>query len=386
MNLEELECHLSELESKGLNTRGVLRRLLQLNVREKRFNRALEVKKYCDKNNVDLSPGMHAAIFDIYVKTGCHNEAGVVLRKLQQQFPGFLIDDHKIVDYASLLIENGNLEEAQRILRMRASVAPVKDMENISKNVWQLLNNVANVAPTLKNVDAKENQTKKIFQFLMHFNYCTYQNSVLGPIIKEYLNKNDLKSAVQEYLSICKEHRITPLQRQLMTVLVDASNRPEAAQQFSVTKSEAQEMLQTIIQITSTVHCPTNTNIALIIALAEAGTEKQLRKVLIDPKARFSPEVLRKQCDYLNSVGKLDALLKLAKCSRGLGHTQEQNIYNMILDTLIKENKYEAALSLFDELFSDDEFKVSSEFIRNLVDLLKRNNLELPTNVALRAK
>lgn len=386
MNLEELECHFSELESKGLNTRGVLRRLLQLNVREKRFDRALEVKKHCDRNNVELSPGMHAAIFDIYVKTGCPNEAGTVLRKLQQQFPGFLVDDHKVVDYAALLIKKGNIEEAQRVLRMRAGVAPVKGLEHISKNIWQLLDNLANVAPTLKHVNATENQTKKFFEFLMQFNYCTYQNSVLGPVIKEFLNKNDLKSAVTEYISVCQEHRITPLQRQLMTVLVDTSNRPEAAQQYSVTKPEAQEMLQQLIQTTAAIHGPTNTNIALIVALAEAGTEKQLRKVLIDPKARFSPEVLRKQCDYLNSVGKLDALLKLAKCSRGLGHIQEQHIYNILLDTLIKENNYEAALSLFDELLSDDEFKVSSEFIRNLVDLLKRNNLELPTNVALHAK
>lgn len=386
MNLEELECHFRELESKGLNTRGVLRRLLQLNVREKRIDRALEVKKYCDKNNVDLSPGMHAAIFDIYVKTGCHNEAGAVLRKLQQQFPGFLIDDHKVVDFAALLVEKGNIEEAQRVLRMRAKVSPLKDSNHISKNVWQLLSNVANIAPTLKDVKANENQTKQFFQFLVQLNYCSYQNSVLGPVIKEYLNKNDLKSAVAEYTFLCKEYRITPLQRQLMTVLVDASNRPEAAERFSTTKSEVQDMLQTIIQSTTTVYGPTNTNIALILALAEAGTEKQLRKLLIDPKARFSPEVLRKQCEYLNSVGKLDALLKLAKCSRGLGHIHEQNIYNMVLDTLIKENNYEAAINLFDDLLSDDEFKVSSEFIRNLVDLLKRNNLELPTNVALHAK
>lgn len=386
MNLEELECHFSELESKGLNTRGVLRRLLQLNVREKRFERALEIKKHCDSNKVELSPGMYAALFDIYIKIGSPNEAGITLRKLQQQFPGFLVDDHKVIDYAALLVEKGNLEEAQRVLRMRAGVSPVKGVESITKNVWQLLSNVANIAPILKDVDATENQTKKFFEFLLQLKYCTYQNSLLGPVIKEFLNKNDLKSAVTEYICVCKEHRITPLQRQLMTILVDASNRPEVAQKLSVTKSEAQEMLQQVIQSTAAIHGATNTNIALIVALADAGTEKQLRKVLIDPKARFSPEVLRKQCDYLNSVGKLDALLKLAKCSRGLGHIQEQQIYNMILDALIKENNYEAALNLFEELLSDDEFKVSNEFVRNLVDLLKRNNLELPTNVALHAK
>lgn len=386
MNLEELECHFTELKSKGLNTRGVLRRLLQLNVREKRYDRAMEIKNLCDKEKVDISPGMHAAIFDIYVKTGYPNEAGMVLRKLTQQHPGFLVDDHKIVDYAALLVEKGNFDEAQRVLRMQAEISEVKSTEGLVKNVWQLLNNVSETAPTVKNLDRKENYTKKFLEFLMKYKYCTYQNAVLGPVIKEFLNKNDLKAAISEYLALTKEHRVTPLQRQLMTVLIDASNRPEVAQRFSVTKNEAQEMLQNLIQATAAIHGPTNTNIALIVALAEAGTEKQLRKVLIDPKARFSPDVLRKQCDYLNAEGKLDALLKLAKCSRGLGHFQEQHVYNMILDSLIKENNCEGALSLFDELLSDDEFKVSSEFIRNLVDLLKRNNLELPSNVALHAK
>lgn len=43
MNLEELECHLIELRSKNMNTRGVLRRLLQEYCRVKAFDRALEV-------------------------------------------------------------------------------------------------------------------------------------------------------------------------------------------------------------------------------------------------------------------------------------------------------------------------------------------------------
>ena len=38
MNFEELECHLKELQNKKLNTRGLLRRLLGVCVREGEFN------------------------------------------------------------------------------------------------------------------------------------------------------------------------------------------------------------------------------------------------------------------------------------------------------------------------------------------------------------
>jgi leucine-rich PPR motif-containing protein, mitochondrial len=45
MNLEELEAHLIELKSKQMNTRGVLRKLLQIHCRNRNVERALQIKK-----------------------------------------------------------------------------------------------------------------------------------------------------------------------------------------------------------------------------------------------------------------------------------------------------------------------------------------------------
>lgn len=385
MSLDELKCHLTELESKNMNTRGILRKLLQLAVRENQLDFALKIKKKCDALNLEVSPGMQACIFDLYVKTKNIEEASKALRKLNHRFPGFLLDEYKIVDFAALLVEKGNINEAQRILRMRAGVAKVKNGDYLTKNIWNLLNNVATLAPTLD--DSKNrNLTKEMFDFLYNIGYCGHYNALLGPVIKELLNKNNLKDAVVEFKSYNNEYRLTPLQRQLMTVLVDASNRPEIQQQYNVLESEAREMLQDVVKIAASTHGPASTNTTLIVALAEAGTEKQLRKVLIDPKNRINLEQLRKECDYMNSKDKLNALQKLGRCSRGLGHIQEQTIYNMMLDTLIKKNNCEQAITLFEQLISEDGFKINNEFIKNLVDLLKRNNLELPTSVALYAK
>lgn len=385
MTLEELKLQLTELESKNMNTRGILRRILQLAVRENQLDLALKVKQKCDVLNLDMSPGMQACIFDLHVKTKNSEEASKALRKLNHRFPGFLLDEFKIVDFAALLVEKGDMNEAQRVLRMRASVATLKGGQQINKNIWNLLNNVATLAPTLDD-SHNRNLTKEMFDFLNKLGYCGHYNTLVGPVIKELLNKNNLKDAVLEFKSYNNEFRLTPLQRQLMTVLVDASNRSEIQQQYNVTESEAREMLQDVVKIATSTHGPSSSNTTLIVALAEAGTEKQLRKVLIDPKIRLNLETLKKECDYLNNNGKLEALQKLGKCSRGLGHVQEQTIYNMILDTIIKNNNCEQAITLFEQLISDDGFKINSEFIKNLVDLLKRNNLELPTSVALYAK
>lgn len=384
MNIEELERHLEELKSKNMNTRGVLRRLLQKLVREGKYDRALEVKAECDRLKVDISPGMQASIFDLYTHKKDIPKAKEALRKLNQNSPSFLLDEYKIIDYAAVLVEKGDLDDARKVLRVRAGTVEVRGGENLSMNVWNLLNAVATISPTLDQNVA--NHTFDFFLFLKKFNYCGYTNTALGPIIKEHLNRLNLKGAVQQYIEFTKSQRLTPLQKQLIAILVDVMNRPEEQEKFGVTLEQSQQMLRDVLAASTSVHGPASTNAQFIVALAEAGTEKQLRKVLIDPKVRISPDYLRKQLEFLNSAKKLDALLKLARCSRGLNYIREQDIYDMVMTSLSHENDYEKALALFERLSADDELKLSNEFVRNLIDLLKRNNLEPPTSVALYAK
>lgn len=88
MTVDELECHLVELEAKQMNTRGVLRRLLQVCVRDNRLERALEIKNKCDKLKVQTSPGMLASIFEMYCKLDDLDNAQKSLQVLQQTYPG----------------------------------------------------------------------------------------------------------------------------------------------------------------------------------------------------------------------------------------------------------------------------------------------------------
>ena len=146
MSYDELECHLVELEQKKLNTRGVLRRLLQLSVREGRYKRALELKQKCDQAKVDQSSGMLASVVELYTKVGNPEQAGRTLEQLRKQFPGFVVDEHKILDYAALLVERGQLDGAKKVLRERAAGGgKLRGAEegSTSKNVWNLLTNTA---------------------------------------------------------------------------------------------------------------------------------------------------------------------------------------------------------------------------------------------------
>ncbi|XP_055613471.1 leucine-rich PPR motif-containing protein, mitochondrial [Uranotaenia lowii] len=381
MTYDELECHLSELEEKRLNARGVLRRLLQVCVRENRLDRAVEVKKKCDEARVELSSGMLASVFDLHIKRKNLEEAGRTLEQIKSTFPGFSIDEHKIVDFAALMAENGFLTTAQNIIKQRASAGQVRS-GNVNKNIWNLLTNTAQWAAA-NEPSSDKNHAYEMLNLLVGLGYCTYDNAVLGPVIREYLLKNQIKNAINMYRQITIEKRRTPLQLEIMTTLVRLtnSNNPE------IPPDQAKALLSEIIQLGSKIHGPVNTNNTLIVALADGGTEAQLRRILINPETRVNHEYVLGQCEFLLNSGKLDVVLRLAKCSRGLANIRETDFLSLILKQYTRDNDCESAIALFNRLQAEDEeLKISGDFARKLIDLLEVNNYEVPNGVRLYAK
>ena len=382
MTLEELECHLVELESKNLNTRGVLRRLLQLCVQKGKYERALEMKKKCDELRVDVSSGMMASVFEMYIKTKRLTAAESTLADLKKNYPGFLIDDHKIIDFSSLLIENGQIDKARKTLKERANAAKIKLGPNNHKNIWNLLNTMAHYSAS-NAPESLANQTEEFLTYLVGLGYCEYHNALLGPLIREHLLKEQHQAAIDLFKKIVSKYRKTPLQQEIATLLVKLSNE-SSVPDFSTQK--AKDTLQELVKILSKIHGQVNTNGTLVIAFAEAGTEAQLRKLLMNPEVRIKTEALSKQCEYLCNSGKLPAILKLAKCSKNLKHIRESDFLNMVLDIYIRQNDTSSAVMLFNEIQADDEFKMNHDFARKVNKLLERNNLEVPSNVLLHCR
>lgn len=381
MTYDELECHLGELEEKKLNCRGVLRRLLQVCVRENRLDRALEIKRKCDEAKVELSSGMLASVFDLHIKRKNVDEAGKTLEQIKTMFPGFLLDEHKVIDFAALLAEKGFPSTAQNVLKQRASSGHIRP-GNSNKNIWNLLTNTAQWAAQ-HDPKSSKNHTGEMLNFLVQLGYCTFDNALLGPVIREYLLKNQTTNAVAEYKRIATEKRRTPLQLEIFTTLVRLtnSNDPE------ITPDQAKALLAEVIQIGSKIHGATNTNNTLIVALAEAGTEAQLRRILINPETRVNHEYILTQCEFLVNSGKLDVVLRLAKCARGLANVREADFLGVIMKQYARDNNCEAAVALFNRLQAEEgELKISGDFARKLIDLLEVNNYEVPNAVRLYAK
>ncbi|KMZ07655.1 leucine-rich PPR motif-containing protein, mitochondrial [Drosophila simulans] len=391
MSIDELECHLVELESKQLNPRGVLRRLLQLSVRSGRLERAQQLLAKCQVLKVQESAGMMASILDLHIKLRDLPRAQESLERLSSTYPAFQIDEHKVIDYAALLVQGQQLEAAKQLLQRRAEQHKVVGGDYVMKNVWQLLTNVGQLAASSHagGESSKQlNQTREWLDFLRGLGYCQSHNALLGPVVREWLLKGDLDAAVAEFQRLANTHKHTPLQFELLSLLVRLGNgdEQELARFPGVTAESAQQHLAAVTATVSRVHGAANMNSALLLALAESGKETQLRRLIINPEFRINHELLMKNCEHLGQEGAVRTLLRLARGVRGVQRTiDEQKIYDLLLAQFCRSNDYEAALDLFDRLEADDELKVSHDFLRNLVQLLQVNQVEIPSTVALRA-
>lgn len=377
MNFEELESHLAELDGKQMNSRGVLRKMLQLAVKEKRYENALQLKDKCDEMGMDFSAGMLASCIELYTKTERAEEAKKLWTDLETRFPDFVTDEHKAIDFAGFLIKQNQIEEAKEVLRKRAKKKIIG--ENNNKNVWYLLNVLSEKAAKEGEV---EHLTKSFLNFLVKHKYCRHTNTLLGPLVRECLLKKDLRKAVAEYKDIVKRYRKTPLNLELLTLLVSVKNG-QSGDYGEFTENEVMDMIGDVFKAVELVHGLAAAKTSLLFATAEGGTDKQVRKILMDPNVRVDPQALQRQCEYLGKAGKTEPLFRLIKSSRGLSHNiiNEQQLMCVLMQTLAKLNHIDEAVRLFDRLLEEDEFKVSKEIASIVVDLLRRNNLELPSRL-----
>lgn len=105
-----------ELRSKDLNRRGVLRRLIQEYCRQGQLEKVLVAKEEFEASGYEYSAGMLALIFDLMVRFGNLDEAEASLLKLNSIAPDFILDEHKVLDFATLLVSNRRVKGRNMVL------------------------------------------------------------------------------------------------------------------------------------------------------------------------------------------------------------------------------------------------------------------------------
>lgn len=352
-------------------------RLLVKHVQFGQYERALDVKKQCDQTGVVETPAVLSTLMKLWTATENPDKALDVFHKLKEQHPKFNLDSYKVIDLATLLINKMRIDDAKQLITdMPQCESKGKFIANLGSNIWHLLN--ASSQYSIKKCD-DENTAGQFLQLLIEKGYAEHSNALLGTVIKEYLDKKKIHEAVATFQQYVTEYQKTPQSLSLLTLLIEISNDDNRLG-FPMTKQEAIEYMQKVIDLLRTVHGTENSNVSLILAFACAGKEQQLRKILMNPMVKFNVDILLKSLDYLKDRAKIEAIVALARSARGLNHTdlEEEKLYEILLSDFVRKNDYAAAIRLYEQIQCQESGVISRKFHKTLVDLLVKNEQPIP--------
>ncbi|XP_045768937.1 leucine-rich PPR motif-containing protein, mitochondrial [Maniola jurtina] len=377
MNEGSLKAHLAELEAKGMNTRGVLRRLLQEYCKEGNLAAAREIVEKCEKEGVFLSAGMKASIFDLHVKMGELDLAELALADLNKSSPNFTLDEFKVIDFATLMVYRKKIEKAFDLINEQSKKRRVTGGRAISMNCWRLLDAVA--------AQGSHADTKRMFELLTTLRYCKPSNTILGPLVRAHLKNGNFENAVQEFVRIAEKYNKTPLKHELLCKILKAMSDGKDEETFIVnerTNGRLNKLVHTILNVDKQVHGASDVHLTLIAALADVGYKKTLRKLLLDPTVKFHPDALMRHCERFADEKKIHALEAIAECAKKLRNFDVEEIYNMMLEVYQRDDNCQEALSLWYKM-QENEIAPSQKFVRNLCALCKANNKQIPSDIAI---
>ncbi|XP_035730779.1 leucine-rich PPR motif-containing protein, mitochondrial-like [Vespa mandarinia] len=260
MDTEGLRNHIIELKSKNMNTRGTIKRLLERYCKYNDLKGAEAIKEEIISNNIDWTPGMRAMLFDLYVKNNLLDKAEAELNEIRSNYSHFMLDNNKILSYAICLVKNNRLDDAFNVIN---DIKNINALMNVTGKCLQLLSAIMN--------DERHGDAEKMLITLVKNNYCKLENSLLNPLVKGHIERNDIESAVDTFLRCANKYKQTPAKQILLGILVrhmDDSSIPDV-------KNKLKKVLNSIRD----VHGEPVAVVKLILALVEFGEIEQLRKI-----------------------------------------------------------------------------------------------------------
>lgn len=346
------------------------------------WDQALEVKKKCDQVGVLETPAMLAMQLSLWTATKNLDKALQVLTNLKRKHPSFKIDSFKFINLAKEMIASDRLEDAVKLIESMERYKS-DNLETLSHNIWHLLNTANEYA--VKH-SKQENVAESLLKILVDKGYCEYSKALLGTVVKEHLEKKQIHEAVAAFEQSVMQYKQTPQTLTLLTTLIEISNSDDA-RSSPLSKDEAIEYIQRVIDLIKSVHGTENANVNVILSFACTGNEQQLRKIFMNPTIKFNPDILIKSLDYMKDLSKIEAVVAIARSARGLQHTclEEDKLYELLLSGFVRTNDFTSAIQLFEQLERDDNSLISKNFCNRLAELLKKNSQTLPASLRIRA-
>lgn len=354
MNIPQLERLIENLKAKGQDLMGLQRQLLSLYCRSRDLPKVEQLlKELGDK--LQYTGGVLAQLCEVYAANDKLEESLKYYELFkQQEGENPNLDGSKVIRIVQAFINNGKFDEGFEFLQ-NVNVKAHRD-QNFQFNTltWKLLNTLAE--------QGRVEEVNKMFNYLLERHIIEPANTLLGPLVKVHLVRNDLDKALEVFADCCMRFKATPFKYDLACRLI---------------QKEDAENLQKITDLSTTVHGEINSLYDLVFAFIECGRIRQARKILETPGMHVRPQKINFACERYRQEGMVKQLEDLKEATKDLSHIDRSDIYYQLLMSYIKQEDIDKALGLWTQL-QEEDLLPTEQFLTALGSFLKERNIPVP--------
>lgn len=353
-----LERMIARAADKGENRKELKRQLLVAAIRAKDVEKTEEVLERLKAEGFTFAAGVYAQLVELYASTDKIEEALNAYKQIRAVDPEFALDETKTIKLAQALANADRIDEAIKFLEDNKPKEAVDEKWfNYQNTCWRFLNMLAEKGATA--------DLSRVFDAMVANGYFTPSNSMLGPLIKVHLVKDELKEAVAKFEELSQKYRATPWKNEIACRLIQAEDAAS---------------LQRITDLSTEIHGEVNSLYDLVFSFIECGRIRQARKILETPGLKTRPQRINFACERYVSEGMPTALEGLIEATKDLNHIDRTEIYNSLLQTYIKNKEPEKALNLWTAMQEEDDINPSDAFLSSLAQFLKSEGRPVPFN------
>ncbi|EEC08889.1 pentatricopeptide repeat-containing protein, putative, partial [Ixodes scapularis] len=323
------------------------------------LDRAMEIAEQLKKEGSPFTGAMHAQLLDLFVSAGDLDKALEHHKLVYETEPNFRLDDHKVLNLASLMISKGRFEEGLRLVEESFAAHGVRESpESLQRNVFRLLNAASQ--------HGTPEQTQQAFDLaVVKCKFAPPSTLVLGPLVRCHLLRDDLAQALSAFESCAKAYKHTPMKNELSRRFIE---------------KEDSESLQRVVDISTEVHGEMNTLYDLMSYFLECGHVRQAQKILETPGLRARHQRLDQICETFLQRDMITELEHLVQITKDLFDVNRDAMYFFLLRAYASVNDVGRALDVWTKM-QEENVQPSARTLRFLAALLRKEGQPLPFEV-----
>lgn len=352
-DIQQVEKFIEQKEAKGENTEKLRSSLIASSLRANDLEKCEEIVEKLKSECFDIPAGTYVKIMDLCVEQNQIDKALEYYQNIRGRSTRN-ISKKKVVNLALGLVENGRLDEAEKVLT-----------ENAKKNSTEVTGRSHKILDHLAQNDSYDNVNRFLNILTDNHYILNMSKGILNPLVKVFLNKNDLLGATEKFIELANKYRCTAAQSELMVRLLNYNDLYN---------------FQRVLKAMRHVHGSKNVDTNLIFIYVECGLYDDARKIIENHKFEYKATFSNKNCDLYLELGQSHVLEAMLDVTENSTEFDRNMIFEKLLDYYWKNDSLDGIMALWKRI-EKESFKPSDEFLTKLGSYLRRKKMVVPFEI-----